>query len=143
MAAILGGLIPDVSGEGRHGQVTLDTWVDRLIKALTVWLPLLVSGTLFLGDFIESPLKIIITGSHIQFLDINRQLEQEMNEIVAHLFSELLSNNQKSDDDGHGAGHPTTGSSSSFHTEGKTSPKGPTAEETVPSLLPHYRGSHV
>ncbi|KAI8505598.1 hypothetical protein Bbelb_167870 [Branchiostoma belcheri] len=40
-------LLSVVSGENK---ITIETRFDRLIKALTVWLPLLVSGTLFLGE---------------------------------------------------------------------------------------------
>ncbi|CAH1225057.1 PANX3 [Branchiostoma lanceolatum] len=51
-------IMPDVTGEDRHGQVTLDTWFDRLMKALTVWLPLLVSGSLFLGEITGEPQSV-------------------------------------------------------------------------------------
>ncbi|XP_035685666.1 uncharacterized protein LOC118422254 [Branchiostoma floridae] len=50
MAEIVEKLLADVSEEGSHDHITLNTWFDKVMKALTVWLPLLVSGTLFLGE---------------------------------------------------------------------------------------------
>ncbi|XP_078618170.1 pannexin-2-like [Branchiostoma floridae x Branchiostoma japonicum] len=59
MAGMLHTMLPDLTGEGRHGQVTLDTWFDRLMKALTVWLPLLVSGALFVGEISGEPQNVV------------------------------------------------------------------------------------
>eukprot|EP00058_Branchiostoma_floridae_P000382 XP_002585870.1 hypothetical protein BRAFLDRAFT_110971 [Branchiostoma floridae] len=61
MAGMLQTMLPDLTGEGHYGQVTLDTWFDRLMKALTVWLPFLVSGTLFVGEISEP-----ITGENVE-----------------------------------------------------------------------------
>eukprot|EP00058_Branchiostoma_floridae_P018742 XP_002604231.1 hypothetical protein BRAFLDRAFT_73430 [Branchiostoma floridae] len=55
MAEIVEKLLADVSEEGSHDHITLNTWFDKVMKALTVWLPLLVSGTLFLGEITEKP----------------------------------------------------------------------------------------
>ncbi|XP_019642726.1 PREDICTED: pannexin-1-like [Branchiostoma belcheri] len=59
MAAIMENLLPAVTGENRKDEIVIDTRFDRLMKMLTVWLPLLVSGTLFLGDFTGEPQNVV------------------------------------------------------------------------------------
>ncbi|CAH1225060.1 Hypp50 [Branchiostoma lanceolatum] len=50
MNGIVGQVISGMSEEDerRHDHVTLNTWFDKLMKVLTVWLPLVASATLFL-----------------------------------------------------------------------------------------------
>ncbi|KAI8520737.1 pannexin [Branchiostoma belcheri] len=205
MAAMVEKMLPDVSGEGRYGQITVDTWFDRLMKALTVWLPLLVSGTLFLGEITGEPQNVFcyppsnftipqanylngfckeslvsenITAT-LSSTNVNGTKDEDTKKKVNlwtaaaedksteaaetlnlhELIGRRLAADQNSDADSGATGSaaagrthdveadihpqpPSPGSSSSFHTEDETRPKGPTGEETVLLLVPrvYHRG---